>query len=106
MTKDVIPGSRNKRYGEQQKIVAELTEKSLISYEVPETLESAACILSQYFFDSKTRLFSDKPWTYTRCKEEVQGCQIVVGGFALAGLHVDYYNYDDAVIGVAALRKF
>ena len=28
MTKDVLPGSRNKSYGEQQNIVAELAEKS------------------------------------------------------------------------------
>ena len=105
MTKDVLPGSRNKSYGEQQKIVADLAEKSLISYEVPETLESAACILSQYF-GSNIRLFSDNPWTYTRCKENVQGYQVVVGGFAPAGLCVSYDDYDDDSIGVAALRKF
>jgi len=106
MTKDVLPESRDKSYAEQQKIVAKLAEKSLISYEVPETLESAACILSQYF-GSNTRLFSNNPWTHTRCKEEVQGYQTVVGGFAPAGLDVSDYDYDghDSV-GVAALRKF
>ena len=105
MTKDVLPGSRNKSLGEQQKIVAELAEKSLISYEVPETLESAACILSQYF-GSNTRLFTDKPWTYTRCKEKVQGYQTVVGGFAPTGLNVCHDDDDDDSIGVAALWKF
>ena len=107
MTKDVLPGSRNKSYGEQQKIVADLAEKSLISYEVPGALESAACILSQYF-GSNIRLFSDNPWTYTRCKEKVQGYQMVVGGFAPACLCVFYYDDDDGIdgIGVAALRKF
>ena len=105
MTKDVLPGSKNKSYGEQQKIVAELAEKSLISYEVPEALESAVCILSQYF-DSNIRLFSDGPWTYTRCKDKVQGYQIIVGGFAPAGLCVSYHDYDYDYIGVAALRKF
>ena len=106
MTKDVLLGSSNKSYNEQQKIVAELAEKSLISYEVPETLQSAACILSQYFA-SNIRLFSDSPLTYTRCQENVQGFQVVVGGFAVAGLEVDhYYVYDNEKIGVAALRKF
>ena len=105
MTKDVLPGSRNKSYGEQQKIVADLAEKSLISYEVPEILESATCILSQYF-GSNIRLFSDSPWTYTRCQENIQGYQVVVGGFAPAGLCVSSYNYDYDYIGVAALRKF
>jgi len=107
MTKDVLPGSRAKSYGEQQKIVADLAEKSLISYEVPETLESAVCILSQYF-GSNIRLFSDNPWTYTRCKDKVQGYQTVVGGFAPAGLGVrsHHYRYDYDNFGVAALRKF
>lgn len=105
MTKDVLPGSKNKSYGEQQKIVADLAEKSLISYEVPETLESAVCILSQYF-GSNIRLFSDNPWTYTRCKDKVQGYQTVVGAFAPAGLYVTSVSYDYDRIGVAALRKF
>lgn len=105
MTKDVLPGSRNKSYDEQKKIVADLAEKSLISYEVPETLESATCILSQYF-GSNIRLFRDSPRTYTRCQENVQGYQVVVGGFAPAGLYVDYDIYVNDHIGVAALRKF
>ena len=87
MTKDVLPGSRDKSYTEQKEIVADLAQKAIIGYEVPETLEAAVCILAQYF-GSNTRLFSDSPWTYTRCKENVQGYQIVVGGFAPAGLGV------------------
>jgi len=90
MTKDVLPGSRSKSYSEQQAIVAELAANTLISFEVPGVLESAACILSQFFLDSKTRLFGDNPWTYTRCPEQFQGYQIIVGGFAPAGLHVNY----------------
>ena len=105
MTKDVLPGSRNKSYGEQRKIVADLAEKSLISYEVPEILESATCILSQYF-GSNIRLFSNSPWTYTRCQENIQGYQVVVGGFAPAGLDVSNHRYDSVSFGVGALRKF
>jgi hypothetical protein len=106
MTKDVLPGSRNKSYGEQQKIVAELAEKSLISYEVPETLKSAACILSQYF-GSNIRLFSDNPGTFFRCKDKIQGFQTVVGGFSPTGLLVAHdYLKDDVNLGIAALRKF
>jgi hypothetical protein len=105
MTKDALPGSRNKSYAEQQNIVAKLADKSL-GYEVPDTLEATTCILVQFFYDSKIRLFNDKPWTYTRCKENVQGYQMVVGGFAPAGLYVDFNGYDCDDIGVAALRKF
>ena len=104
MTKDVLPGSGNKSSGEQQKIIADLAEKSLISYEVPEALESAASILSQYF-DSNTRLFNDNPWIYTRCKEKIQDSQIVIGGFTPAGFAVSL-NYDDDNVGAATLRKF
>ena len=108
MTKDVLPESRNTSYAEQQDIVANLAQKNLIGYEVPETLEAAACILAQYFgSNTRTRLFSDSPWTpSTRCKENVRDCQTVVGGFALAGLCVNYYCHDGDSIGVAALRKF
>ncbi len=105
MTKDVLPGSRNTSYGEKQKILAELAEKSLTGYEVPEILESAACILSEYF-GSNICLFSNNPGTYTHCKETVLGLQTVVGGLTLAGLRVCSDDcYDDDFIGVAALRR-
>ena len=93
MTKDVLPGSRNRTYAEQQTIVATLATQSHAAYEVPSILEAVACIFAQYFRSSligsngpPTRLFSDNPWTYTRCKENVDGYQVVVGGFAPAGL--------------------
>lgn len=103
MTKDVFPGTRGKSYVEQQEIVAKL-EKSLIGYKVPETLDAAVCILSQYF-DSGTCLFSNKPVTYTRCKEKISS-QLVVGGFSLYGLCVnDNAPEHDDFIGVAVLWK-
>ncbi len=105
MTKDVLPGSRNKSYAEQQDMVGKLAQKALIGYEIPETLEAAVCILAQYF-DSNMRLFSDNPWTYTRCKDKVQGFQMIVGGFVPSGLVVYRNDYDIDDIGVAALRKF
>ncbi len=104
MTKDVLRGSRNKNYAKQRKIVARLAEKSL-GYKVPDALEAATCILAQYFFDSKTRSFSNELWTYTRCEEEIQGDQVIVGGFTPVGLQVSCYNADDEFVGIAALRK-
>lgn len=104
MTKDVLPGSSNKSYDEQQKIVADLAKTSLINYEVPETLEAAACLLSQYF-GSNIRLFSDNPWTYTHCKENVQGYQVFVGGFSPAGLRVSNCMTPPTSLSVAALRR-
>ena len=108
MTKDVLSGSRSKSYDQQLALLKEYAEKSQIAYEMPKTLEAITCIFAEYVQsgDKKTRLFSDKPWTYTRCQEKVQSDDMVVGGFALSGLDVDdnYYDHDD--YGVAALRKF
>ena len=51
---------------------------------------------------SKNRLFSESPWTYTRCQENVQGYQIIVGGFAPAGLYVNHiHGYGNVNVGVA-----
>ncbi|CCB86379.1 putative uncharacterized protein [Parachlamydia acanthamoebae UV-7] len=105
MTKDVLQGSRSKSYSQQKNIVAELAETTGVPYQVPTTLEAATCILAEYS-RSENRLFSDSPWTWTRCQENVQGFQMVVGGFAPVGLRVDYYYFDDGCLGVAALRKF
>lgn len=105
MTKDVLPGSRSKSYSQQKNIVAELAETTGVPYEIPTTLEAATCILAEYS-RSKNRLFSDRPWTYTRCQENVQVYQTVVGGFAPGGLSVCYNFCDLADFGVAALRKF
>jgi hypothetical protein len=104
MTKDVLPGSRSKSYGQQKIIIDELAKTTGVPYQVPITLEAATCILAEYS-RSENRLFSDSPWTFTRCQENVQGYQMLVGGFAPDGLIVrSNYNYDH--IGVAALRKF
>ena len=113
MTKDVLPGSRNKTYAEQQTMVATLARQSHAAYEVPSVLEAVACIFAQYFRSSligsnnpPTQLFSYNPRrTYTRCKENVESYQVVVGGFAPYGLSVTGIR-DCVSIGVAGLRKF
>ena len=95
MTKDVLPRSRSEKYGQQKNIVAQLAKTTGVPYQVPATLEAVTCILAQYFC-SKNRLFSGSRLTYTRCQENVEGDQIVVGGFAPAGLRVYSFLYDGA----------
>jgi len=85
--------------------VDELAKTALVPYEVPTALEAATCILAEYSRSEK-RLFNDSPWTYTLCQENVQGYQVVVGGFAPAGLVVGKWLWQRGGIGVAALRKF
>lgn len=100
MTKKILTGSRNKSFAEQQDQVGKR------NYQVPGTLDVVACVISEYARSNKdTRLFGDSPLTYTRCQERLQGCQVVIGGFAPAGLDVSCYDTDDEDIGIAALRK-
>jgi hypothetical protein len=105
MTRDVIEGSRNKAFAEQQALVA---KKGHNKYEVPALLDATACILLEYARSmGQTRLYSDEPWTYTRCQENIDGYELIVGGFASAGLCVDSRNcFDRDNLGVAATRKF
>lgn len=107
MTKDVLPDSRKVNYTKQQNIVAELAKKTKADYKVPNALAAIVSIITQYVKTSGTYLFNDNPRTYTRCQEEIRDCQVVVGGFAPAGLLVLFFdNYDLVTIGIAALRKF
>ncbi|MCB1149796.1 MAG: hypothetical protein KDK48_06480 [Chlamydiia bacterium] len=102
MTRDVLAGSRNRPYAEQQEMA-----KSFKSYDVPSLREAIACIFARLLQDG-TRLYSDSPWTYTRCQENLNGFQTVVGGFAPTGLFVsdNFYFFDNNKISVAAMRKF
>lgn len=107
MTKNILPGSKNKSYVEQhQMVVYQLAQQALINYKIPETLEAVVCILAQYF-DSNTCLFSNDPEIYTHCQEKVKMLNTVVGRFSPDGLKVDTHtNYEEKYTGVAAVRKF
>lgn len=99
MTKDALPESTDKSYGEQEKIVAELAKKSLINYEVPEIREAAACMIMSL----KTRSKTD--FLFTRCKEQVEGGQTAID-LRPSGLNGHFFKCDDFRTGIAALRKF
>lgn len=106
MTKGLLPGSKNKTFAEQQDIIGKLALIALMGYEIPDTLEAAACLLAQYF-DSNTPLIGDASWTYTRCKDEIQDSHPIVGDITLAGFYLETIdNSSHPLIGVAALRNF
>ena len=108
MTKDVLPESRNKRYEDQCALVADHANRTGLAYEVPGALEVAVLMLLHHV-RSGERLYRDGilAWTYTRCREKVQGYPVVVGGFSSGGLYVsDDYDYSHYGSGVAGLRKF
>ena len=112
MTCDVLEGSRGKRYAVQRALIAAHARETGLPYVLPSALEAATAILLHYV-RSGERLYSDAPWTYTRCQELINGeYPVIVGGFSPGGLAVNYFYYchdssrDSDTRGVASLRKF
>ena len=111
MTKDVIPDSRNKSNKDQKELVRSLSSKAGHPYELPKALDAAVSILMHHIKRGE-RLYTDSPWTYTRCQERVneQRWPVAIGGFAAGGLYVYGHDLDDVSYvyncGVGALRKF
>jgi hypothetical protein len=107
MTRDVLEGSRDEKYASQKSLVATHAKRTGLPYAIPGALEAATAILSHYV-RSGERLYTDDPWTWTRCQELVDGqYPTIVGGFSSGGLDVNYYGHDDGYsgCGVAGLRK-
>ena len=105
MTRDLLEGSLNKSYKDQCALVADHAKRTGLGYEVPGVLEAAVVMLLHHV-RSGERLYSDNPWTYTRCREKaINGNPVVVGGFSSGGLFVPFSSYGRS-IGVAGLRKF
>ena len=69
MGRDVLPGTRSKSYAEQQKVLSSYKDKGGAPYEAPLLLDATVSILMEHV-RSGTRLFSNNPWTYTRCQEK------------------------------------
>jgi hypothetical protein len=110
MTRDVLPGSRRKTYVVQQKIIADHARRTGLSYELPKALEAATTILTHHVRDGEW-LYSDNPWTFTRCREVIvdpeggEGYPSVVGGFESSGLGVGDNSCAGNYLGVAGFRK-
>jgi hypothetical protein len=111
MTRDVLPESRSKGYGNQKRIIAGHARRTCLPYEVPKVLEAATAILTHYVRDG-AQLYRENPLTFTRCQELVSyesgNYATVVGGFGFSGLHVQNpYTYASSESrGVAGCRKF
>ena len=103
MTRDVLPGTRSKAYAAQQAVLASFRFREG-GYQVPMLLEAAVAVLMEHAVTG-TRLYSDAPWTYTRCQEAYNASwQTVFGGFAAAGPRVYSYTDHDKC-GLAGVRK-
>jgi hypothetical protein len=103
MTRDVLPGSRDKTYADQQELIAAHASHTSLPYELPKALEVATVILTHHVRNG-TQLYSNNPWTYARCQELIHGeYPATVGGFESSGLLVSrsrsYGSDDDGVAG-------
>jgi hypothetical protein len=108
MTRDVLEGSREKVYSAQRALVARYAGGDGRPYEIPSALEAATAILMHHARTGE-RLFGDRPWTYTRCQELVNGAYpVVVGGFESWSFNVGHISryVSSSNDGVAGCRKF
>lgn len=104
MTRDVLPGSRNKSYAELQRLVSDYAQKSKIDYQIPNILDAVTAIFMEY---SVSGTFLYHSLTYGYCQEKTSGYHLLVGDFSLHGLSVIFSSFigGDDNIGVAASRK-
>jgi len=82
------------------------SKRTKLPYELPLALDAAVCILMEHVQTGK-RLYSDDPWTYTRCQEKVDNDRwpVAIGVFEADGLDVNGNGYDSGR-GGAGLWKF
>jgi len=115
MTRDILEGTRNKSYDDQMQIVCTFRQKIGVDYQVPKLLEAAVCIFMEYV-SKGTRIYSDNPFTITRCQEEKfedtkyqqpVNTHAIIGNFgADHGLAVGFHPVGpNAWHGLACLRK-
>lgn len=106
MTSDIIPFSQEKNFEEQEIMVKNLHKTS---YDIPKAGEMIVCMTAIYL-RSKTRLFSDQPFIYSRCKEYIKHAYVGVGDFQQSGFAIkrlcseSKFPVEDRA-GVVALRR-
>jgi hypothetical protein len=107
MTRDVLPQSRDMKYENHKALIA-----AHVDYKMPRTLEAATAILLHHTRIGE-RLYTDNPWTYTRCQDLVSidddSYPTVVGAFDASGLSISHdlsNDSHDARHGVAGCRRW
>lgn len=98
ITNNVFINSRSLSVSDQN------AQLSKMGCEMPRVLE-ATVLLVVTFMSSGERLYSDNPWTYIRCLEQVAGYKLVIGGFSADGICVSSFFFDVSGVG-GVLRKF
>jgi hypothetical protein len=102
MTRDVVEGSRNKSYTDQQALVVQKAKTLGIDYSLVPILSGVVSTLCHHVATGE-KLFPTSPNTYTRCAETLaSGRPLVFGDFDSSGLSVDgHYGNAYGYHGVA-----
>lgn len=101
MSKTSLRGSLGLGFEEQALKISKIEAKKFKSCKIPKALEAIVCI-STTFFKSKNPIFYK---LYTRCRENVDGCHVLVGFVkGLNVLNLDFYGNNN--VGAATLIKF
>ncbi len=74
ITNNIFEGSRGKTVAEQRDLVGHH------GCEMPRTLEQAFLLAITHIMKGK-RLYTDDPWTYSCCEEQILESHVLVGGF-------------------------
>lgn len=112
---DVILGSRSKSWKDQQALAATFKGQG---YELLSGVEIATCLLVEYVQTGR-RFYTNDPWTYTRCVEEVlvdssHQWPLIIGGFSHNGIGIGCTGADATdcnvdgrnSVGVGVARRF
>lgn len=103
LSREVLHGTRNKEFSEQQELVHQK------GYEVPNLIDAVVSILMNNMITGEFLYpgsLEEGRWTYTRVLEKNKyGARIIVGGFGDNGLYVDSYEFNFDTVGTAYSKK-
>ena len=103
ITNNVLEGSRNKSFKDQQLLVEQF------GCDRPKIIDVVALLILTFISSSAQsplRLLNNKPWTLTRCDEKINNNPSIVGSFAPEGMLVSNIGNDSSSVGIVGWRKF
>ncbi|MHA7878111.1 MAG: hypothetical protein ACX93T_04320, partial [Bacteroidota bacterium] len=104
MTRDVLPGSRDKTYEEQRRLVVDIAENTSIAYTLPTILEGVVSTLCYHVETGKDLFPYNPPSTISRCEETLaRGFTVTFGQLYNSGIRIVNHRRDNfKLCGVAA----
>ena len=94
LTRNIIEGSRNRKFKDEHMIINEYCKKTGISYTVPTVLDTTICLFMEYV---RNGVWLYPKGTHTWCQEwkKTKTHRVVVGGGTEVGLNIWNNHSDD-----------